>query len=469
MAASQIRGRAFWRLAMGTVGSLIGGMPAFIALMAGISVAVERIVEMLKGAVPLLATKWAAHDEIRAGILQLIATLCGALMAGQMPEQVKNALPAGWASNDLHWPAYALMGLLSCAGSGAWNHLLDILGAVKTKQEAASIVAEANLPPSSSGTGSQRTGAPATNFASRLVTEPSAARVAPAPPPAKIAPRAMAAAAGASGGSIVISSASSGSPMPSYQGRVISVGDRNAGLVQLVQHRLNMLGCGPLNEDGVFGAETEAAVELFQMRSPDHFGLPLRVDRRVGPLTWASLFALPEIPEVEATASSLLGTVLKVAGTQVGVMEDPLGSNRGPQVDEYLRSVGIDPTTGSYPWCAAFVYWCFRQAATSLGVADPVIRTGSVLEHWEKAGAAGIPRLTSAKCQEDPSLVKPGVIFVIINSAGTGHTGLVEGVTGTYLTTIEGNTNDNGSREGIGVFRRKGRTIADINRGFICY
>ena len=61
------------------------------------------------------------------------------------------------------------------------------------------------------------------------------------------------------------------------------------------------------------------------------------------------------------------------------------------------------------------------------------------------------------------------MIFIIGTSSGKGHTGLVEKISGSLLTTIEGNTNDNGSREGIGVFRRTSRQIADINRGFIDY
>lgn len=37
------------------------------------------------------------------------------------------------------------------------------------------------------------------------------------------------------------------------------------------------------------------------------------------------------------------------------------------------------------------------------------------------------------------------------------------------LVTIEGNSNDNGSREGIGVFQRDARKISRINKGFIDY
>lgn len=40
---------------------------------------------------------------------------------------------------------------------------------------------------------------------------------------------------------------------------------------------------------------------------------------------------------------------------------------------------------------------------------------------------------------------------------------------GSLLTTIEGNTNDTGSREDIGVFRRQKRTIASVSRSYLSY
>ena len=51
---------------------------------------------------------------------------------------------------------------------------------------------------------------------------------------------------------------------------------------------------------------------------------------------------------------------------------------------------------------------------------------------------------------------------------GTGHTGIVESVSGGFINTIEGNTNESGSRNGIGVFKRQ-RKINSINKGFIEY
>jgi hypothetical protein len=150
-------------------------------------------------------------------------------------------------------------------------------------------------------------------------------------------------------------------------------------------------------------------------------------------------------------------------------MEKPLGSNRGPEVDEYIRCAGLDPQLGSYAWCMCFVYWCFAQAAQQSGKDNPCIKTAGVRDHWNKAKRNGIQVLPLARAMQDISLVKPGQLFCLGFKGVTGHIGLVEKVEGGILTTIEGNTNDGGSREGIGVFRRKGRTIASINLGFIDY
>ena len=43
--------------------------------------------------------------------------------------------------------------------------------------------------------------------------------------------------------------------------------------------------------------------------------------------------------------------------SQVGVREQG-GNNHGSEVKMYLNSVGLGE---SYPWCAAFVSWCFLQ------------------------------------------------------------------------------------------------------------
>lgn len=259
---------------------------------------------------------------------------------------------------------------------------------------------------------------------------------------------------------------------PPVPGKVIKLGSqaaRNASTVLLLQQRLNALGCGPLEENGVFDRETLAAVKLFQARFADSDGLPLKIDGEVGPLTWAALFGAQSVPVHNEASSPLLSAVIDFAGTQVGVREAPPGSNRGPQVDKYLRSVGLDPNAGSFAWCVAFLFFCFEQAAKKLERGNPMIKTAGVLDHWNKAGAKGVPRVTAARAAGNPALVKPGQIFVIDTGGGHGHSGLVERVLGGKLVTVEGNSNEGGSREGIGVFRRSQRKIVSINKGFVDY
>lgn len=267
-------------------------------------------------------------------------------------------------------------------------------------------------------------------------------------------------------GSVVPKSATAAMP---YPGRVIKRGEKDGDIVRAVQTRLNETGCGPIGVDGDFGADTERSVKLFQIRFADQDGGSLKVDGQVGPMTWGMLFGTRSVPTADKAPSKLLAGALAFAATQIGVMEQPLGSNRGPEVDAYLRSVGLDPTKGAYAWCAAFVYYCFQQAATRLGRANPVVKTAGVLDHWSKAGKAGVPRIFGADALNNPALVKPGHIFILDYGGGAGHTGLVESVNGGKLVTIEGNTNDGGSREGIGVFRRTSRKIADVKKGFIDY
>jgi hypothetical protein len=239
--------------------------------------------------------------------------------------------------------------------------------------------------------------------------------------------------------------------------------------VLAIQHRLNQVGCGPVTEDGIFGVETQDAIELFQARFSDTAGAPLKVDGRVGPMTWGALFGEESAPPVVTAPTDILGKVIQVAVGEIGTMENPLGSNRGPRVDQYLKAVGLDPSSGSFPWCAAFVYFCFQQAASALSIPNPAIRDAAVLDVWNRAGSQGVRRIANAEASSTPSLVQPGCVFAIKTGSAEGHMGLVEKVAGVALTTIEGNTNNNGSREGIGVFRRTGRTISNINLGFIQY
>lgn len=266
-----------------------------------------------------------------------------------------------------------------------------------------------------------------------------------------------------------------GSKPPAYPGRLIVLDSKDKASTRLIQQRLRDLGFTqpgkkgeePLSVDGDFGQNTLAAVQLFQARHTDAHGAPLEIDGKVGADTWGALFGAKTVPVVDAPApkSELLVEVLDVASKEVGVRE--VGNNAGPRVEQYQKSVGISRGDA---WCVAFVYWCFQTAAANKGVTNPMqknCRTGGVLDLWNRARVADIPTISTEQALDNPARVKPGMVFIISTGGGKGHTGLVSRVVGNRLETIEGNTNDGGSREGIGVFRRTSRTIASINRGFI--
>jgi len=142
---------------------------------------------------------------------------------------------------------------------------------------------------------------------------------------------------------------------------------------------------------------------------------------------------------------------LEIAATQIGVEEAPGHNNSGVKVNEYLKSVGLGP---GYSWCMAVVYWCFKEAAKALAVINPLVKTGGVLRQWNES-----------KLKYGHASPMPGDVFIMDYGKGLGHCGFVESVEGEWLHTIEGNTNDEGSREGYEMCRRK-RHVSKI-KGFL--
>jgi hypothetical protein len=248
-----------------------------------------------------------------------------------------------------------------------------------------------------------------------------------------------------------------------YPGKLIKKGEINKEIVMAIQMRLNEMGFGLVEVDGDFGKSTESAVKLFQSQTRDLEGNPLVVDGKLGPISWAVLFAGKGIlPQPKPQKHPLLLKALEIAASQIGVLEDPPGSNRGVMVEKYLASAGCVPGD---PWCASFVYWCFNEAAKSLNVNNPLTRTGGCLSHWTRTKGGKISCLNATN---NASLIQPGFIFIMDHGRGKGHTGIVKSVSDGYIQTIEGNTNIEGSREGLGVAELK-RKINTISAGFIDY
>jgi CHAP domain len=259
-----------------------------------------------------------------------------------------------------------------------------------------------------------------------------------------------------------------------YPGRIIKVGERDATIVRTLKPQLNealgadadpALRLDPGN--GTFGPKMKRSVQLFQARNVDGTGLPLKQDGEVGSLTWGALFGSDTVPTRTESASPLLTVALRIAAEQESrhVREIPRNSNRGPEVDAFLKCAGCPPGNS---WCCAFVYWCINEAAKELGRRNPMVKTAGCVDHWQRAVAKGANRFTTARALADHALIRPGLIFVMDHGGGFGHTGFVERVDGGMMTTLEGNTDASKTREGGGVYRLT-RKIADVNKGFIDY
>ena len=125
---------------------------------------------------------------------------------------------------------------------------------------------------------------------------------------------------------------------------------------------------------------------------------------------------------------------------EVGVREQ--GANRGERVEHYLASVGFGP---GYAWCTGFVSWCFQQA----GVKAPK-------SAWVPSYAVK-QNIIYQRGKFVRQLPQPGDVFMIWYSRlkRPAHIGFVEIWENKWVVTVEGNTNDDGSREGNGVYRKR--------------
>lgn len=172
----------------------------------------------------------------------------------------------------------------------------------------------------------------------------------------------------------------------------------------------------------------------------------------------------PEVMAAKITTSvSLSSAALEVALGYDGQHEVPRGSNRGPFVDRCLKAVGLNP---GYPWCMAFVYLCIKEASERIGAQNTCVRTAGVLRCWNETPA----NRKILKQNATTANILPGYQFVLNYGKSKGHTGFVVAVhkDGSY-TTIEGNTDETGSREGWKVCQRK-RLLSDSKlMGFVVY
>ncbi len=191
----------------------------------------------------------------------------------------------------------------------------------------------------------------------------------------------------------------------------------NGSLTKYLQQMLNALGYIE-TADGIFGKNTEAAVLTFQKEHG------LEEDSLVGSETWKKLFQVYKIPGLHKSAAGLAAAAryeLRLGFTE----------NHSNNITPY----GIWYGMNGEPWCAMFVSWCAYQA----GILDRIVPRFAYCPygvHWYREQG----RLKAAG-----GYVPACGDTAFFGSRITGeisHTGIVVSVTGSSVTTIEGNSGD---------------------------
>lgn len=206
--------------------------------------------------------------------------------------------------------------------------------------------------------------------------------------------------------------------------------------------------------DSDFGGVTADAVAGFQFAT----GLP--ANGIVDELTWAAFVR----PMVDVLLDPIVspGTfgqgTLDFATQHLGAHPREVGGeNAGPWVRLYMS--GTDGPRRL--WCAGFVTFCMKQASEAL--MHPMMIRGSVScdSLSAQASSAGL-FLHERHASADQ--ITPGSLFLKRNTpTDWTHVGIVSSATGTVFQTVEGNTNDDGMREGYEVCaRRRGYRNTDF-------
>jgi hypothetical protein len=214
--------------------------------------------------------------------------------------------------------------------------------------------------------------------------------------------------------------------------------------VKLIQEWLCLHGIH-LAIDGEFGPATENAVKAFQKKKE------LTQDGIVGKKTFAALIKPMTDALSPIDGNGKLPGSLVVAYAKQHLRQHPLeigGQNKGPWVRLYM-----DGNEGpSWPWCAGFACFILKQAYKTLGLSLSLTPSFSCDSLAASAKSANLFLTGKAAAT---SRITPGSLFLSRRtSTDWVHTGIVLKAEADFFHAIEGNTNDEGSREGYQVCER---------------
>ena len=215
--------------------------------------------------------------------------------------------------------------------------------------------------------------------------------------------------------------------------------------VRSIQEWLCLNGIGVM-VDGDFGPATDYAVRLFQREKG------LNENGIVGKKTWEALTEqMKKADEHIAPGQKRLGQMVVAYARQhwKGKPREIGGQNKGPWVRLYMNG-NEGP---QWAWCAGFTCHILEKACHALGVPLP-IRTSFSCDSLAASAKLKDRFLAESKIVRKKQIT-PGSFFLARRTPTDWvHTGIVIGVEDKVFHTIEGNTNDDGGREGYQVYRR---------------
>jgi hypothetical protein len=200
--------------------------------------------------------------------------------------------------------------------------------------------------------------------------------------------------------------------------------------------------------DEDYGSQTESVVREFQSKQK------LEVDGEVDDNTFRKLTEpmIKAFSRIDGT--DLRELIVKYAHQHLkSTPQELYHTNQGPWVRVYM-----DGNEGKqWAWCMGFVQTILDQACSTINQSFQLImpRTFSC----DVVGEYGITNkklMRKAMVRNNREMIQAGDVFLIAKQEHDWtHTGIITGIEGDWMHTIEGNTNDEGSREGFEVCMRQ--------------
>jgi len=152
--------------------------------------------------------------------------------------------------------------------------------------------------------------------------------------------------------------------------------------------------------------------------------------------------AAPVAPAALGGAGTRGQQIAAIATAELGVAEQPPGSNDAPRIAEYRTATA---GSGVGPWCAYFTSWVAAQAGVPIGPNGSGMGYVPTLKQWAEQTGRYVPAGSA------PPQVGDLVVFDRGGDGVLDHIGVVTGVTPEGgIQTVEGNSSDRVSARSYG-------------------